>query len=85
MRRVGGYIVLAFLTVMTLVTPVACSWNGPEYDREFANTPQGNFAVLWTIMDEHYCFFELKERELGVEWDKVFEQLENLRERTNWE
>ena len=73
MRRVRGYIVLACLTVMTLVAPVACSWNGPEYDREFANTPQGNFAALWTIMDEHYCFFELKERELGVDWDKVFE------------
>lgn len=40
-------------------------------EEEFANTSDGNLEALWTIMDEHYCFFDLKERELGVNWDEV--------------
>ncbi|MDR2683700.1 MAG: peptidase S41, partial [Dysgonamonadaceae bacterium] len=35
----------------------------PEYE----NNPRGNFEALWTIMDEHYCFFEYKE----VDWDSI--------------
>ena len=34
---------------------------------EYANNPQGNFEALWTILDEHYCFFEYK----GVDWQAV--------------
>ncbi len=36
---------------------------------EFDNNPRGNFEALWTIMDEHYCFFTSK----GVNWDNVHE------------
>ena len=35
----------------------------PDYD----NTPQGNFEALWTIVDEHYCFFADK----NIDWDEV--------------
>ena len=31
----------------------------------------GNFESLWQIMDENYCFFDEKERELGVLWCEV--------------
>ena len=31
------------------------------------NTPNGNFDLLWTSVDEHYCFFEQK----GVDWDSI--------------
>lgn len=31
------------------------------------NNPRGNFEALWTILDEHYCFFEEK----GIDWDEV--------------
>ena len=34
---------------------------------EFANDPQGNFDALWTIIDEHYCFFEYKD----IDWNEV--------------
>lgn len=34
---------------------------------EYADDPRGNFEALWTILDEHYCFFEEK----GVDWDEV--------------
>ncbi|MCH5347535.1 MAG: S41 family peptidase, partial [Muribaculaceae bacterium] len=32
------------------------------------NNPRGNFEALWTILDEHYCFFEEK----GIDWDEVY-------------
>ncbi len=28
------------------------------------NDPVGNFEALWTIVDEHYCFFKEKD----VDW-----------------
>lgn len=27
---------------------------------EWDDNPRGNFEALWTIMDEHYCFFAEK-------------------------
>ena len=35
---------------------------------EWENTPKGNFDALWTVLDEHYCFFEEK----GVNWDAMY-------------
>ena len=35
---------------------------------EWANDPRGNFDALWTIIDEHYCFFAEK----NVDWDEVY-------------
>lgn len=32
------------------------------------NDPVGNFEALWTIVDEHYCFFKGKR----VDWDEVY-------------
>ncbi len=37
---------------------------------EFADDPSGNLEALWTILDEHYCFFEEKD----VDWDEVYER-----------
>lgn len=34
---------------------------------EYDNNPRSNFEQLWSILDEHYCFFEQK----GVDWDEV--------------
>ena len=35
------------------------------------DSPRGNFEALWRIMDEHYCFFDYKEKEIGVNWNEV--------------
>ena len=35
------------------------------------DSPQGNIEALWRIMDEHYCFFDYKKEQLGVDWDEV--------------
>lgn len=53
--------ILTFLSLMPLV---AC--HGIE---EWANDPKGNFNALWTIIDEHYCFFAEKD----VDWDEVYD------------
>lgn len=34
---------------------------------EYANNPRGNFEALWSILDEHYCFFEQKD----IDWSQV--------------
>lgn len=40
-------------------------------EEQYDNTAQGNFQALWKIMDERYCFFAEKEKELGVDWNEV--------------
>lgn len=38
---------------------------------EYDNSPQGNFEALWKIIDEHYCFFDYKAQERGLDWNEV--------------
>lgn len=38
----------------------------PDWD----NDPRGNFDALWTIIDEHYCFFKQKD----VDWNEVYDR-----------
>ncbi len=38
---------------------------------EYPNTPSGNMEALWHIIDEHYCFLDLKKAEIGLDWDEV--------------
>lgn len=52
-----------FLSVICLVSCVD--------EEEYANDNVGNFEALWKTMDEHYCFFDEKRQELGVDWNKV--------------
>ena len=39
---------------------------------EHADTPTGNFEALWEIIDEHYCFFDFKQHEYGLDWNEVY-------------
>lgn len=36
-------------------------------DKELTNDAEDNFDALWSIVDEHYCFFDYKE----IDWDSV--------------
>ena len=40
-------------------------------EEEFSDDPNGNFEALWKIMDEHYCFFDYKAEEYGLDWNEV--------------
>jgi len=39
-------------------------------DEQRSNTMQNNFDLLWTIIDERYCFFEEK----GINWDEIYKK-----------
>ena len=39
---------------------------------EYEDTPTGNFEALWHIIDKHYCFFEYKAEEYGLDWNSVY-------------
>lgn len=56
---------LAAIAAATLLT--ACI-----DEDEYADTPEGNFEALWTIIDEHYCFFDYKAEQYGLDWDEVY-------------
>ncbi len=60
MKRITNTLAIMALAVASLLGLGAChslpEWNDDLY---------GNFDALWTIMDEHYCFFEEK----GIDWE----------------
>ena len=39
---------------------------------ERPDTPTGNFEALWEIIDQHYCFFDYKQHEYGLDWNSVY-------------
>ena len=41
---------------------------------ERPDTPKGNFEALWQILDEHYCFFDYKQHEYGLDWNEVYQK-----------
>ncbi len=56
-KHIGAFFILALG-----IAAVGC-----HSIEEWDNDIYGNFDALWTIMDEHYCFFEEK----GVDWDEI--------------
>lgn len=41
-------------------------------EEEYSDDPRGNFEALWKIMNEHYCFFDYKNSEYGLDWNEVY-------------
>lgn len=66
MRYSASTILMAFFAAFTALVSTSCV-DEESYD----NTPAGNLEALWRVMDEHYCFFDLKQKELGVDWNEV--------------
>lgn len=59
---------LSFFLVVLLSLYSFCSCITEDvYD----NTNLGNFESAWKIFDEHYCFFDYKAQETGLNWDSV--------------
>lgn len=38
---------------------------------EATKSVKDNFELLWTAIDQHYCFLDYKQQTLGVDWDEV--------------
>lgn len=47
---------------------IAASFPACHPIEEYDNNAEGNFDALWSILDQHYCFFEEK----GVDWNAVY-------------
>lgn len=47
--------------------------NGEDWE----DTPQDNFEALWSIIDEHYCFFDYKADAIGLDWNEVHARYAN--------
>ena len=60
------------LSIFLLFSGISC-----VDEEEFPDTPQGNLEALWKIMDEHYCFFDYKQHEYGLDWDAVHQRYLN--------
>ena len=41
-------------------------------EEQYPDSPQGNLEALWKIIDEHYCFFDYKQHEYGLDWNAVY-------------
>ena len=61
----------ALLAILALaIMPLASCVDEEEY----ADNPKGNFEALWRAIDEHYCFFDYKKEQYGLDWDEVHQR-----------
>ena len=67
MKRYFFFIISFFNFYIAAIFMVACV-DEVEHD----DTPIGNFEALWQIIDEHYCFFDYKRHEYGLDWNAVY-------------
>lgn len=63
MRRVLNFL----LPLIVALAVVSC-----VDEEEYSDDPRGNFEALWKIMNEHYCFFDYKNSEYGLDWNEVY-------------
>lgn len=70
------------LYYMILLTTAATALTACVREEEMPDTTAGNFEALWKIMDEHYCFFPEKRRQLGVDWNEIYAKYKPRTERT---
>ena len=69
MKRIPIYINLIVISLVSVFATVSC-----VDEDEFEDSPQGNFEALWKIIDEHYCFFDYKRQEYGLDWNAVYDK-----------
>ena len=55
------------IAIVGIIASITCSCHSVP---EQTDNARGNFEALWTIIDEHYCFF----KEKGVDWDAVHDK-----------
>ena len=63
-RRLTSHIILLASYITILASCVDTE--------ERPDTPSGNFEALWEIIDHHYCFFDYKQHEYGLDWNAVY-------------
>lgn len=38
---------------------------------DYGSSPTDDFRALWTTIDQHYCFFDYKQKQYGLDWNEV--------------
>lgn len=69
MKSILTYINVVLVSLASLFVTAAC-----VDEEEFDDSPRGNFEALWKIVDEHYCFFDYKQKEYGLDWNDVYDK-----------
>jgi hypothetical protein len=46
-------------------------------EEDIGNTPKGNFEALWQIIDQRYCYFDYKEKTIGLDWNLIHSKYES--------
>lgn len=57
----------ALLWALALLLPQSCITAD-----DWEPTPRNDFEVLWRTIDEHYCFFDYKREQYGLDWQEVY-------------
>ena len=57
--------------VLIFILFITTSLVGCIRGEDWEDMPSSNFEALWSIIDEHYCFFDYKGKTLGLDWNEV--------------
>lgn len=60
--------------ILAVISSLAILLTGCHPIEEFESGNKGDFDALWTVVDEHYCFFNEKD----VDWQEVRQRYEPL-------
>lgn len=63
-----------FTSITLLHIAILISLTSCVTSEGFEATNRGNFEALWRTLDEHYCFFDYKAKEYGLDWNEVHER-----------
>ena len=66
------------LLATCLLLPTSCITED-AYD----HSRRGTFEALWHTLDEHYCFFDYKQQEYGLDWQPRVRHLQPHHRRTD--
>ena len=64
-QRIVAYLCCGF----TLLMSASCVTS-----EGFTTAPRDDFEALWRIFDRHYCFFDYKKQEYGLDWNEVHQR-----------
>lgn len=68
--KISIHAIISRLMLFTATASAVIVSGGCHPLEEWDNNPQGNFEALWTILDEHYCFFAEKD----VDWREIHDK-----------
>ncbi len=69
LHKATGHLLSAALCLLAGISMSSCIT-----EEVYPSTIDGNVEALWEMLDEHYCFFDYKNAEYGLDWNEVHER-----------